>query len=111
MIIGASNRVTTLSRAVFGERFVARGVALTILTALALMKYLASITALFAIPAGLNRMFWAAVAVILLIVFLVGKINFLCKILEEVANRAVILLYLFLPLSALAELVILIRNL
>jgi len=64
-----------------------------------------------ALPPGLNWMFPLVVAGILLIVFLVGRVNLLCKILEEIANRAVIFLYVFLPLSALALIVVLIRNL
>lgn len=95
----------------FRERFVAQGTALTILSALALAKYLSVITELQALPPGLNWMFPLVVAGILLIVFLVGRVNLLCKILEEIASRAVIFLYVFLPLSALALIVVLIRNL
>ncbi len=93
------------------DQFVAQGTALTILTTVVLVKYLSVITAIRALPPGLNWMFPLAVTSILLIAFLVGKIKFLSKILEEIANRAVIFLYVFLPLSVLALIVVLIRNL
>jgi len=95
----------------FREQFVAQGTAFTILAALVLTKYLSVITELQALPPGLNWMFPLTVVGILLIVFLVGRIKILCKILEEIANRAVIFLYVFLPLSALALIVVFIRNL
>lgn len=95
----------------FRERFIAQGTAFTILAALVLAKYLSVITALQALPSGLNWMFPLTVMGIALIVFLVGRINLLCKVLEEIASRAVIFLYVFPPLSVIALVVILIRNL
>ena len=95
----------------FRDQFVAQGTALTILAALVLAKYLSVITELQALPPGLNWIFPLTVVGILAIVFLVGRIKILCKILEEIANRAVIFLYVFLPLSALALIVVFIRNL
>jgi hypothetical protein len=95
----------------YRDQFVAQGTAFTILAALVLAKYLSVITALQALPPGLYWMFPLAVVGILLIVFLVGRIKLLCKILEEIASRAAIFIYVFPPLSALALLVVAIRNL
>lgn len=95
----------------FRERFVAQGTVLTIATALALAKYLSVITELQALPPGLHWMAPLTAAGILALAFLTGRINPFCKILEELASRAVIFLYIFLPISALALIVVFIRNL
>lgn len=49
--------------------------------------------------------------VILMLVFILDEIPFLRRLFEGVANRAVIFLYLFLPITALSLLTVFIRNL
>ena len=51
-----------------------------------------------------------AMAGIVFLVFLVGRIGLLRKAVEEIASRAVIFNYIFIPLSALSLLVVLFRN-
>ena len=94
----------------FRDRFVSQATVLVVLLLASLMQYLVSITARQDIPPG---MVWAALltlAVIAFLVFLVGRIGFLRRAVEEIAGRAVILLYIFLPVSALSILVVLFRN-
>jgi hypothetical protein len=94
----------------FRERFVARGVTLVIILLIALMKYLNAITGLQDFPPGLPWMILAVFVLTALMVFLVGRIQFLCKLLEEIANRATIFIFIFLPLSVISILVVLVRN-
>ncbi len=45
-----------------------------------------------------------------LLVFLAGRLPFLRKLIESLADRAIVLLYLFIPASLISALVVLIRN-
>lgn len=95
----------------FRERFVTQATIFVLLLALALMKYLDIITSTQALPPGL---IWKAGLTLLgsfLIAFIVGRIAFLRKLLDEIAYRAVIFLYIFPPLSVASLIVVLIRNL
>jgi hypothetical protein len=95
----------------FREKFVSRSVALVIPLFIALMYYLSVITSLQNLPPGLGRMSLLVLVGIAFVSFLFGRITFLRRILEEIASRAVIFLYIFMPLSALSILVVLVRNL
>ena len=94
----------------FRDRFTALGTVLVILSMIALAYYLGAIIALQDFPPHLRWYVLLAVAGIALVVFLVSRVKFLVKFLEEIANRAVIFLYVFLPLSAISFIVVLIRN-
>lgn len=95
----------------FNEKFVARGVALVIMLLVALMKYLNIITVLQDFPPDLPRMILIVLVVIAFTVFVVGRINTLRKVMEEIANRALIFIYIFPPISGISILVVLISNL
>jgi len=81
-----------------------------VLLLIALAQYLQIITGLQDIPPGMGRMALLAMAGIIFLVFLVGRIGLLRKAVEEIASRAVIFNYIFVPLSALSLLVVLFRN-
>jgi hypothetical protein len=94
----------------FRDRFTALGTALVILSLVALAYYLGTIIALQDFPPHLRWYTLLAVTGIVLVVFLISRIKLLVKLLEEIANRAVIFLYVFLPISAISFIVVLIRN-
>lgn len=95
----------------FRDRFVAQGSSLVLFSLIALMQYLGIIIAKQEIPSDIGRIVLLVITGILILVFIIGRINLLRKIFEEVANRAVIFVYIFLPISAISILVVLIRNL
>lgn len=94
----------------FRERFVAQGVVLVVLLLIALMNYLNVITGLQDFPPGLGGKVLAAIIVIAFLIFLVGRIELLSKVVGEIGNRATIFIYIFLPISVLSIFVVLIRN-
>jgi hypothetical protein len=94
----------------FRERFVAQGVILVILLLIALMNYLNIIIGLQGFPPGLGLMALGAIIVIAFLIFLVGRVGLLRKVVEEIGNRATIFIYIFLPISVLSIFVVLIRN-
>jgi hypothetical protein len=95
----------------FRDKFVALGTSLVIASLVALAYYLGTIIALQDFPQGLWRSVLLVVVGIFLLLFLISKFGLLRRLIEEVANRAVIFLYLFLPISAISFIVVLIRNL
>ena len=94
----------------FRDRFIARGVALVAVILTFLTYYSRLITGLVDLPPGLSRMMLEVAGAAILVTFISGKVVLLRKLLEEISNRAVIFLYLSLPISALSILVVLIRN-
>ena len=100
-----------LPKAWFQDKFVARGAAL-VLSGLAYMMYLANqFTTKDSYP-SLTLKAWSlalAVVVILLIVYLAGRLNLFRNALEFFADRAIIFLYISLPLSLISLVVVLIR--
>jgi hypothetical protein len=94
----------------FRDQFVAQGAILVVLILVALMQYLKIITSLQDLPPGIGRMALLVMVGIVFLVFLVGRIGFLGKVIAEIANRATIFLYIFMPISALSLLVVLFRN-
>jgi hypothetical protein len=95
----------------FRDQFVAQGTALVIFSLAALIKYLAVIITLQAIPAGMGVSVLLVVAGIVFAVFLVGRVGFLRNIVSEIASRATIFLYIFIPISVISILVVVGRNL
>ena len=95
----------------FYDAFVARGVAL-VLPILGYMMYIA-----FQFESKLDypteALNWAPVilAVTLLLVFVVGRVGFLRKVIEVFADRATIFIYLTIPLSLISVLVVVVRML
>lgn len=95
----------------FAEAFIARGVLLSIL-ALGLMMFIADqFNTKAYYPADIIRWLPAYLALIGLIVFFAGRIRFINKFLEFFADRAIIFLYISIPVSVLSLIVALIRNL
>jgi hypothetical protein len=100
-----------LPRAWFLDRFVARGAAFA-LSGLGYMMYLAFQFKTKDDYPSLTLKPWSfalAIAIILFIVFLAGRLSLLRKILEVVADRAIIFLYISVPLSLISLAVILVR--
>jgi hypothetical protein len=95
----------------FRDVFVSRGTALVIVLLIFLMRYIGIITAYQDIPASMLYLAPAAILVMGLVAFLAGWIAFVRRILDEVASRAVIFLYVLIPLSLISLLVVAIRNL
>ena len=93
----------------FYDVFVARGIAL-VLPILGYMMYIA-----FQFESKLDypteALNWAPVilAVTLLLVFVVGRVGFLRKVIEVFADRATIFIYLTIPLSLISVLVVVVR--
>lgn len=92
------------------ERFTASGTALVVLSLIALAYYLGTIITLQDFPPLLGWYVPLTIAGIVTAVIVISKIKLLSKLLEELANRAIIFLYLFLPLSAISLIVVLVRN-
>jgi hypothetical protein len=94
----------------FYNRFKTRSVALA-LFGLGFLIYLdKKLYADSPFPLTLVRWIPAAGVAILLLVFLVDRVGFLRRLLEELANRLTIFLYISIPISVVSLLVILIRN-
>ena len=100
-----------LPKAWFHDRFVARGGALAI-SGLAYMMYLANQFKTKDDYPSLTLKTWSlalAVILILFIVYLAGRLSFLRKPIELIADRAIIFLYISLPLSLIALVVVIFR--
>lgn len=95
----------------FYDRFVARGAALVLL----LLGYAMFFTARLQYEDGYPKslLLWSVLALcmIALLVYLVGKIPIACKLLEALSDRAIVFLYLFIPISLISLLVVIFRNL
>lgn len=95
----------------FRDNFVAHGAALVPFSLIALMQYLGIIITGQEIPSGFVKVVLLVIAGIFLLTFVVGRVRFLRRVFEEVASRATIFVYIFLPVSAISILTVLIRNL
>lgn len=94
----------------FYDRFKTRSISL-VLFGLGFLVYLnRNLHADSPFPLTLVRWIPMAAIAILGLVFLVDQVGFLRKVLEEVANRLTVFLYISIPISAIALLVILVRN-
>ena len=94
----------------FRDKFVARGTILLVILLVFLMQYVTLITTLIGIPPGIGTNVLFAVIATIAVVFLVGRVAFLRKVVEEIAFRAVIFVYIFVPLTAVSFLVVIVRN-
>jgi len=93
----------------FADSFVARGAALSILV-LALMMYIASqFTTKQYYPSEIIRWSPAILIVIAVIVYFLGRVNFTRKVLEFFADRAIIFLYITIPISVISLVIVLFR--
>jgi hypothetical protein len=94
----------------FYDQFVTKGVSMTLLGLgglMALNKYLLDD---ILSPRKMLANFFTFIAAIFILTFLIDRIGILKKGLEELANRMVVFLYIWMPISALSLLTVLIRN-
>ena len=99
-----------LPRRWFYDHFVTRSVAL-VLFGLGFLIYLnRNLHADSAFPLALIRGIPLAAVAILVFTFLVDRVSLIRKLLEELANRLTIFLYISIPVSAIALLIVLVRN-
>jgi hypothetical protein len=99
-----------LPRKWFYDRFKTRSIAL-VLFGLGFLMYLdRNLHADAPFPLILVRWIPMAAVAILVLVFLVDQVGFLRRVLDELANRLTVFLYISIPVSVIALLVVLIRN-
>ena len=94
----------------FYEQFVVKGSALTLLTLGGLMLFNQTLFEDILHPSILLPKLLAFAAVVVLLIFLFGRIGFLKKTMEELANRMTVFLYIWMPITAISVLVLLVRN-
>jgi hypothetical protein len=99
-----------LPRRWFYDHFVTRSVALVVL-GLGFLIYLnRNLHADSVFPLTLVRGIPLAAVGILALTFMVDQVGFIRRILAEVANRLTVFLYISIPVSAIAFLIVLVRN-
>jgi hypothetical protein len=109
-LLGVIAAGVLLPRKWFGEAFIARGVSLSILV-LGLMMYIAGqFKTKEDYPAEIIRWSPAVLVLIALVVYLLGRVRFTRIALEFFGDRAIIFLYISIPVSVLSLIVVLIRN-
>lgn len=94
----------------FHDRFVTKGVLLVAMGLGYWIYIVGKIVPEMPFPYALIK--WSPVffLLILILVLLLGQINFLSKIVDEISDRFVIFLYISIPVSAISLMVVLIRN-
>lgn len=93
----------------FSDRFISISTLLA-LFGLSYMMYFTSKLNVDTFPLGLVYQTPLIAFIILVVVFLIDRLGFLNKILEELANRFTVFLYISIPISLLSLLTVLIRN-
>ena len=94
----------------FSEEFVVKGSTLTLLTLGGLMVFNQTLFEDILHPSVLLPKLLAFGAVTAFLMFLFGRIGFLKKTMEEIANRMTVFLYIWMPITAISILVLLVRN-
>jgi hypothetical protein len=101
---------TVLPKKWFADAFVARGVVFSAIV-LGLMMYVANqFNYKEYYPSEMIRWFPVIVIVMGVFVYFLGRIKFVCNIIEAFADRAIIFLYISIPVSLLSLIVVVIRN-
>lgn len=100
-----------LPRKWFLDRFVTKGMLLVGLDLGYLYYFDWKLQTDASFPYGLAKWTPLIALLILALVFLLDRVKFLGKILEELGDRLTIFLYIFIPLTVLSLLTVLIRNL
>lgn len=98
-----------LPRKWFYDNFLSKGTLSVILTLLFLI-YLGSKMQSDVFPWTLIRMSPYILLLIVFLVFLLDRVNFLRNFIEKLADRFTVFLYILIPISVLSALVVLIRN-
>lgn len=99
-----------LPAAWYSDEFVVKGSTLTLLVLGGLMVFNQTLLEDVLHPSILLPKVLAFAAVTAFLVFLFGRVGFLKKTMEEVANRMTVFLYLWMPITAISILVLLTRN-
>ena len=99
-----------LPQAWFHDRFVTRGVSLVLLGLGYLIVLNRNMYAGDPFPWNMIRLIPVVVVTILILVFFVDRIPFVPRILDELSNRALVFLYISIPISVISLLVVAIRN-
>ena len=99
-----------LPAAWFSDEFVVKGSTLTLLVLGGLMVFNQTLFEDVLHPSILLPKVLAFAAVTASLVFLFGRVGFLKKTMEEVANSMTVFLYLWMPITAISILVLLTRN-
>ena len=94
----------------FHDRFVTKGSSLVLLGLGCLMYFNNNLLDDILFPLLMLKKILIVVAAILALVFLIDRISLLNRFLEELANRMIVFLYIWLPISALSLLTVLVRN-
>ena len=99
-----------LPRKLFSDAFIARGAALSVLV-LGLMMYIANqFKTKDYYPAEIIRWSPALLVLIVLVVYIIGRLQFARKALEFFADRAIIFLYISIPVSIVSLIAVLLQN-
>jgi hypothetical protein len=110
VLLGVLVLCVILPKKWFYDYFISKGILLTVLT-LAFFMYLGNkMQPEMPFPWGLVRQTPWFILLIILLVFILDQIAFLRKFLEATANRFVVFLYILIPISILAAIVVLVRN-
>lgn len=99
-----------LPRAWFYDRFVSRSVSLVVLGLGYLIFLNRNMYADDSFPWNLVRIIPFVLVAVLGLVYALDRVAFIRRLWEELANRALVFLYISIPLSLISALVVLIRN-
>jgi len=110
VLLGVVAIGVVLPRKWFSDAFIARGAVLSALM-LGLMMYVATqFSSKDYYPAEIVRWLPAIFSLMGLVVYFFGRIQFLRKVIEFFADRAIIFLYISIPVSILSLIAVLIQN-
>lgn len=110
VLLGVVTVGVVLPKKWFSDAFIARGSSLSILM-LGLMMYVADqFVGKDYYPAEIVRWFPAILVLTGLVVYFFGRIQFMRRSIEFFADRAIIFLYISIPVSILSLIVVLIQN-
>jgi len=109
VLAGVMTAGITLPRKLFSDAFIARGTSLAVFVLGFMMHTASQFKTKEAYPAEIVR--WAPAVLILigLVVYMIGRIRFLRRVIELFADRAIIFLYLSIPISVLSMILVLFR--
>ncbi len=98
-----------LPRIIFADRFILRGTILTI-TFLSSVIYLYKLMLPYEVLENINKwsIFFASFTILLMV--LGESSQFIARSIESIANRCIVFLYIYLPVSFISIIVILVRN-
>lgn len=111
IILGLALAAAILPKSLFGERFIARGTALVLLGLGYVMIFALQFQSKTDYPTAMVNLTPWVLAGIVILAYFAGRISLIRRILESLADRFLIFLYLFLPLGVIGLVTVLARNL